>query len=182
MQIDKSLGALGIFAGLAGLVIFVFFIYNLYLVATGVTTNENFKWEEIGEMIYGRQIIELQEVDQAGTPVGPKRFEQRDPRHPSHPYNTRPSPPQQEQQEQQQEQQPQQHAQPLSQESLAAGQASTRQRVITKPTEIDNIYDQGVKENIKTILWPPSLDPTPSARRNGRRSIYERVQKSRKGA
>ncbi|KAG0006107.1 hypothetical protein BGZ65_009321, partial [Modicella reniformis] len=85
MQTDKSLGALAIFAGLAGLVIFIFLIYNLYLIATGVTTNENFKWEDIGEMIYGGELFEVQEIDPAGMLIGPKRYEQRDRLHPRHP-------------------------------------------------------------------------------------------------
>jgi hypothetical protein len=199
MQTDKSLGALGVFAGLAGLVIFIFFVYNLYLIATGVTTNENFKWEEVGEMIHARQIIEITEVDEAGVPNGSTRYEQRDRRHPSHPYSVlaqqkqqqqQQQQPQQPQQPQQQQQPPQQQQQPQAPHNVpSSGQENhkprqrVRETVITKLRDLNNIYDEGVKENIKTILWPPSLDPSPSAqRRNGRKSIYERVQKSRKGA
>ncbi|KAF9199002.1 hypothetical protein BGZ49_010934, partial [Haplosporangium sp. Z 27] len=85
MQTDRTLGALGVFAGLAGLVIGIFFIYNLYLIARGVTTNESFKWEDIGEMIHRRELVELTEVDSAGVPIGPTIYEQRDRRHPRHP-------------------------------------------------------------------------------------------------
>ncbi|GJJ75704.1 palmitoyltransferase ZDHHC4 [Entomortierella parvispora] len=146
MQTDKSLGALAIFASLAGLVIFIFFIYNLYLIATGVTTNESFKWEDIGEMIYRRELVEVIETDMNGAQLGPKRYEQRDRRHPSHPRYVEPSASQQSLQQQHQQKRPQ----PLPRPAV--------ERVITKMKEIENIYDRGVKENLSSILWPPSLD------------------------
>ncbi|KAI1318436.1 hypothetical protein EDD11_006520 [Mortierella claussenii] len=189
MQSDRSLGGLGVFAGLAGLVVFIFFLYNLYLVATGVTTNESFKWEDIGEMIHRRELVEVTKVDASGASVGPKVYEQRDRRHPSHPRHVAPHPQQQQQQHQQQNQQVpqpysqvQQHAQPTSQVPQFVSQ---KEYVITKLKEIDNIYDQGVKANIKSILFPPSLDTSSSpfaADRGNQRSLYERVQKSKKGA
>ncbi|KAF9116095.1 hypothetical protein BGX27_004893 [Mortierella sp. AM989] len=196
MQTDRSLGALGVFATLAGLVIFIFLLYNIYLIATGVTTNESFKWEDIGEMIHRRELVECTEVDPAGVPIGPTIYEQRDRRHPRHPRYVGPSP-QQQQQQQQQPQQPQQPLQPLqpqqSQQSQQQGQIQsaaqgprkilTREQVITKMRDINNIYDQGVKANIKSILWPPSLDATASSGgRGSKQTLYERVQKSRKGA
>ncbi|KAG9324311.1 hypothetical protein KVV02_004600 [Mortierella alpina] len=185
MQTDKSLGALGVFAALAGLVVFIFFVYNLYLVATGVTTNESFKWEDVGEMIYRRELVEVTEVDAAGVPIGPKQYEQRDRRHPSHPKYVAPPPP-----AQQPGQQQQQHAQPSGQ-GAKTRQIRVMERVISKMKEIDNIYDQGVRTNISSILWPPVLDepqtghglPRPStAGRGTHRSIQERVRKSKKGA
>ncbi|KAG0265332.1 hypothetical protein BGZ95_003363 [Linnemannia exigua] len=143
MQTDKSLGALGVFASLAGLVIFIFLIYNIYLIATGVTTNESFKWEDIGEMIYRKELVEVIETDAAGTQIGAKRYEQRDRRHPSHPRYVGPP--------------------VLPQESPKPAQSSSREvieieKVISKMREIDNIYDQGMVANLKSIFWPPNLD------------------------
>ncbi|KAF9929175.1 hypothetical protein FBU30_001788 [Linnemannia zychae] len=145
MQTDKSLGALGVFAFLAGLVIFFFFIYNIYLIATGVTTNESFKWEDIGEMIYRKELVEIIETDAAGTQIGPKRYEQRDRRHSSHPRYVgppaTPTPPPQ-----------------SPKQAQSAEQVVEVEKVIGKMREIDNIYDQGVVANIKSIIWPPNLD------------------------
>ncbi|KAF9346273.1 hypothetical protein BGX26_002243 [Mortierella sp. AD094] len=189
MQTDRSLGALGVFAALAGLVIFIFFIYNLYLIATGVTTNESFKWEDIGEMIHRRELVELTEVDSAGVPIGPTSYEQRDRRHPKHPRYIGPPPQQQPQQQsqpqpqQQVQQQFQQQQQPQMQIPSSPRQALMREQVITKMKDINNIYDQGVKANIASILWPPSFVATTSpAGRGPKKTLYERVQKAKKGA
>ncbi|KAG0216285.1 hypothetical protein BGX28_004651 [Mortierella sp. GBA30] len=188
MQTDKSLGALGVFALLAGLVVFIFFLYNIYLVATGVTTNESFKWEDIGEMIHRRELVEVTEVDVEGTPIGPKQYEQRDRRHPSHPRYVAPLPQQQPQQGPKQDQ-PQQAQQ--SQNHAKTRQIRVQERVVLKMKEIDNIYDQGVGANISSILWPPSLDGPkalngmPRLRTAGRGSngtMQDRVKKSKKGA
>lgn len=167
MQTDKSLGALAIFASLAGLVIFIFFIYNLYLIATGVTTNESFKWEDIGEMIYRRELVEVIEKDANGEQFGPKRYEQRDRRHPSHPRYAGPPP-----SEQPQQQQPQQRRPPRP----------TVEHVISKMKEIDNIYDRGVKENLSSILWPPSLDTVSAPARIAGLSTHSREKSSKKVA
>jgi len=155
MQTDRSLGALGVFASLAGLVIFIFLIYNLYLIATGVTTNESFKWEDIEEMISRRELVEMIETDATGNQIGPKRYEQRDRRHPSHPRYVGPSV-QEQQQKQQQKQSPKQ--------AQSSRQVVEVEKVIGKMKEIDNIYDEGVVANLKSIFWPPNLDiPTSSA-------------------
>lgn len=148
MQEDKSLGALGVFASLAGLVVFIFFIYNIYLIATGVTTNESFKWEDIGEMIYRRELVEVQDISPEGVPVGPKKYEQRDRRHPSHPRYVPPPQP----------------SQPSSPPKQQDGY-TTEERVITKMRQIDNIYDMGAKANIASILFPPVLTASDKARK-----------------
>ncbi|KAG0336135.1 hypothetical protein BG004_008181 [Podila humilis] len=148
MQEDKSLGALGVFATLAGLVIFIFFLYNIYLVGTGVTTNESFKWEDIGEMIYRRELVEVQDIDPTGVPVGPKKYEQRDRRHPSHPRYVPPA------QSSTTSKKQQQHS-----PAMPPGYSMT-ENVITKMREIDNIYDMGFKANIASILFPPVLAVT----------------------
>jgi len=164
------LGALAIFASLAGLVIFIFFIYNLYLIATGVTTNESFKWEDIGEMIYRRELVEVMETDVNGEQFGPKRYEQRDRRHPSHPRYVAPPPPQQPQQQQQEQRRPPPPSRP------------TIERVITRMKEIENIYDRGVKENLNSILWPPSLDSVSVPVRRAGLSARNREKASKKVA
>ncbi|KAG0046493.1 palmitoyltransferase swf1 [Gryganskiella cystojenkinii] len=185
MQSDKSLGALAIFASLAGLVIFIFFIYNIYLIATGVTTNESFKWEDIGEMIYRRELVEVYETDENGTQVGPTQYEQRDRRHPSHPRYVPPpvsSDQEHHQQQQQQLQQQQQHSQQRPKQRPAR---PTVDRVVTKMKEINNIYDRGVWENLRSILLPPLLASSPSASASSRRaglSVQDRVKKSKKSA
>ncbi|KAF9328495.1 hypothetical protein BG006_008319 [Podila minutissima] len=160
MQEDKSLGALGVFASLAGLVIFIFFIYNIYLIATGVTTNESFKWEDIGEMIYRRELVEVQDISPEGRPVGPKKYEQRDRRHPSHPRYIPPAQPS-----------------PAPAPKQDTGYM-TQEHVITKMREIDNIYDMGVKANIASILFPPVLTVSDK----GRRSVQQSQQPSQEKA
>lgn len=158
MQTDKSLGALGVFASLAGLVIFIFLFYNIYLIATGVTTNESFKWEDIGEMIYRKELVEVIETDAAGKQIGPKRYEQRDRRHPSHPRYVGPPV----------------HEQPSPKQTPSSRQVIEVEKVIGKMREIDNIYDQGVVANIKSIVFPPNLDK-PIAKPS---SIASKVTKS----
>ncbi|KAG0341765.1 hypothetical protein BG005_002879 [Podila minutissima] len=160
MQEDKSLGALGVFASLAGLVIFIFFIYNIYLIATGVTTNESFKWEDIGEMIYRRELVEVQDISPEGRPVGPKKYEQRDRRHPSHPRYIPPAQPS-----------------PAPAPKQDTGY-TTQEHVITKMQEVDNIYDMGVKANIASILFPPVLTVSDK----GRRSVQQSQQPSQEKA
>ncbi|KAF9583644.1 hypothetical protein BGW38_008955 [Lunasporangiospora selenospora] len=171
MQLDRSLGALGVFASLAGLVVFLFFLYNLYLVATNVTTNESFKWEDVGELLYRGEFVEVTEYDPTGTQVGPRRYEVRDRRHPSHPQYTGLPAPQQ------------------AQNQARTGQAGANngftvvENVIRSKREIVNIYDQGVRENIRSVLWPPSLEAAGSqGGSRGQRTIQERVKKSMKGA
>ncbi|KAF9436253.1 hypothetical protein BGZ76_004481 [Entomortierella beljakovae] len=188
LQTDRSLGALGVFAGLAGLVIFIFFLYNLYLIATGVTTNETFKWEDIGEMIHRREIVEVTEVDSNKVPIGPKSFEQRDRSHPRHPRYVeppQPSPPQQQQQQQEQQQQPEGDQQQKKQgqpktPSKEPKKVLVREVVIEKMKDINNIYDEGVIKNIKSVFWPPTLETKEA--KTAKKTMYERVQKSRKGA
>lgn len=158
MQTDKSLGALGVFASLAGLVVFIFMFYNIYLIATGVTTNESFKWEDIGEMIYRKELVEVIETDAAGKQIGPKRYEQRDRRHPSHPRYVGPSV----------------QEQPSPKQALSSRQIIEVEKVIGKMREIDNIYDQGVVANIRSIVFPPNLDK-PIAKPS---SIASKVAKS----
>ncbi|KAG0098103.1 hypothetical protein BGZ93_001137 [Podila epicladia] len=160
MQEDKSLGALGVFASLAGLVIFIFFIYNIYLIATGVTTNESFKWEDIGEMIYRRELVEVQDISPEGRPVGPKKYEQRDRRHPSHPRYIPPAQPS-----------------PAPAPKQDTGY-TTQEHVITKMREIDNIYDMGVKANISSILFPPLLTVSDK----GRSAVQQSQQPSQEKA
>lgn len=158
MQEDKSLGALGVFASLAGLVVFIFFIYNIYLIATGVTTNESFKWEDIGEMIYRRELVEVQDISPEGQSVGPKKYEQRDRRHPSHPRYIPPTQPS-----------------PAPAPKQDTGYAS-QERVITKMREIDNIYDMGVKANIASILFPPVLTVSDKGRKVAQQQTQQPAQ------
>ncbi|KAF9430446.1 hypothetical protein BGZ94_006794 [Podila epigama] len=162
MQVDKGLGALGVFATLAGLVIFIFFMYNLYLIATGVTTNESFKWEDIGEMIYRRELVEVQDVNLEGVAIGPKRYEQRDRRHPSHLRYIPPQP----RSPQQQQQQAQSRMRSSEQDDEVL-EYRTVERVITKMSEIDNLYDEGVRKNLRSILFPPVFTVASAAGRKG---------------
>ncbi|KAJ3136384.1 hypothetical protein HK100_001713 [Physocladia obscura] len=46
-QVEAVLIALGLFAFMAGVIVFVFTLYNLYLVSSGQTANESFKWEDL---------------------------------------------------------------------------------------------------------------------------------------
>ncbi|CAG8459602.1 6446_t:CDS:2 [Dentiscutata heterogama] len=48
---ERLLGALGLFAALVSVVILIFMLYQLYLVITGTTSNESFKWEDLDEII-----------------------------------------------------------------------------------------------------------------------------------
>ncbi|KAG0304561.1 hypothetical protein BGZ98_005332 [Dissophora globulifera] len=183
LQADRSLGALAVFASLAGLVIFIFLLYNVYLIATGVTTNENFKWEDIGEMVQRRELVELQEVDAAGNAVGPPMYEQRDRRHPSHPRYVASLP----QQQQQQQQQQGKLASQRNKAQIASDKepALMKEQLITRMKDITNIYDEGVMRNIMSLLFPPSLEAgqsTVGRGRGGQTAMQKRVQKGRRGA
>jgi hypothetical protein len=59
MQLHPLLGALAIFAPLAGAIVYLFLQYQLYLIMTGVTTSESFKWEDISEAIHHKRITTI---------------------------------------------------------------------------------------------------------------------------
>jgi hypothetical protein len=59
MQLHPLLGALAIFAALAGALVFLFLQYQLYLIMSGVTTSESFKWDDISEAISQKHITTI---------------------------------------------------------------------------------------------------------------------------
>ncbi|KAI8813870.1 DHHC palmitoyltransferase-domain-containing protein [Cladochytrium replicatum] len=58
-QLESWLGAVGLFIFLAGGVVLAFTGHQLYLVLTGVTTNEVFKWEDLDIAIRNGEVREV---------------------------------------------------------------------------------------------------------------------------
>ncbi|KAG0268758.1 palmitoyltransferase swf1 [Actinomortierella ambigua] len=200
MQVDRSLGALGIFASLAGLVVFVFFIYNLYLIAIGMTTNESFKWEDIHEYVYRNELVVVMDRALAkqykverieGKKPKNKdeclnnsllRYELRDRRHPSHPQyigkKTAPPSPQGQQGESSST-----APAPIPLESMGLVE-----HTVQSMKEIDNLYHEGVWTNfVKLVctedLNAPRFDMNEGGRgKKGkqRKTLQEKVTASKK--
>jgi palmitoyltransferase ZDHHC4 len=55
-QLHPLIGSLAIFAALAGAIVYLFLQYQLYLIVSGVTTSESFKWDDLGYAIHNGSI------------------------------------------------------------------------------------------------------------------------------
>ncbi|CAG8437692.1 15522_t:CDS:2 [Acaulospora morrowiae] len=53
---ERVLGALGIFTTLVGGVVLIFLCYQFYLIFSGKTANESFKWDDLEEIIMDREL------------------------------------------------------------------------------------------------------------------------------
>ncbi|ORY87127.1 DHHC palmitoyltransferase-domain-containing protein [Protomyces lactucae-debilis] len=56
LRLDPALGSLALFSGICNLLVFVFLFYHLYLVWSGVTTNETLKFEDVRNALHDGEI------------------------------------------------------------------------------------------------------------------------------
>lgn len=59
------LGALGLFASIASIIVYLFLSYHIHLIASGKTTNESFKWEDLHYDLaeYRKQVAEQEKYE-----------------------------------------------------------------------------------------------------------------------
>ena len=138
---DLLLSMLLLFAVLCGLILFLFLAYHVYLVASGTTTSETFKWEDVKYQIkHGEPVIIEPEGVTSNGNAGKGEKEDKD-KDKTQSGKTK-----------------KKTAQSQAQPSQTQTAASKGERiVIDHPSKLKNIYHHGVFANIKEILFPPPL-------------------------
>ncbi|KAF0496962.1 zf-DHHC-domain-containing protein [Gigaspora margarita] len=174
---ERLLGALGLFTGLVSLVILIFMLYQLYLVITGTTANESFKWEDLDDIIMAGEfwVYEKESDDsakksddkEAGSSVEkpsgrttaiywiqPRDLKQRQNNEDNDKLNNEDN----DRKDGDREDNDRKDGGRENNENERNSKSQQIGRQVKRLSEIKNIYDKGLWKNLREVLFPPPLN------------------------
>ncbi|CAG8517148.1 12404_t:CDS:2 [Dentiscutata erythropus] len=168
---ERLLGALGLFAALVSVVILIFMLYQLYLVIVGTTANESFKWEDLDEIIMAGEFwvyekepndsIKKSDDNESGSSVEkasgrttavywiqPRDLKQRQTNEDNDRINNEDNNKDNNREDNDRE----------NNENERNSNSQQIGRQVKRLSEIKNLYDKGLWNNLREVFFPPSLN------------------------
>jgi hypothetical protein len=146
---EYGLVALGLFLAIVGVMMAAFSAYHVYLIAKGTTTNESFRWDDVRDHLRsGRPILLPASAPAArGLPLAPAAPPPDPTTAPAPVTGTAPAA---------QRRAKGGDAATTSTTAAAAAAPAEREAVLTRTSQLVNIYNRGFGRNMAEALSPPA--------------------------